>query len=107
MLENVFINIGDNKILRGCLFVGENASGKSQILKSIKFLLDLLFSNNDINFIINKSFYTNKNDYKLEYVFVILSKEIKYVIEVSPEGFELEELYVNGEIIIKGMGKES
>ena len=35
-------NIGDNKILRGCLFVGENASGKSQILNSIKLLLDFL-----------------------------------------------------------------
>ena len=100
-------NIGNGKILKGCLFVGENASGKSQILKSIQLLLDLLFENNDINFAINKSFYTEKNNYKLEYDFVISSKEIKYVVELNPKGFELEELYINGDIIIKRMGKKA
>ena len=100
-------NIGNGKILEGCLFVGENASGKSQILKSIQLLLDLLFENNDINFAINKSFYTEKNNYKLEYDFVISSKEIKYVVELNPKGFELEELYINGDIIIKRMGKKA
>ena len=100
-------NIGNDKVLKGCLFVGENASGKTQILNSIKLLLDLLLGNKDINFVINKSFYTRKNNYKLEYDFVILSKEIKYVIELNPDGFELEELYVNGESIIKRMGKNA
>ena len=42
-------NVGDNKLLKGCLFVGENASGKTKILKSITFLLDLLFKNNEID----------------------------------------------------------
>ena len=57
-LENE--NVGDNRILKGLLFVGENASGKTQILKAITFLLDLLFGNNDVDFLLNKSFYTKK-----------------------------------------------
>ena len=58
-------NVGANRILKGALFVGENASGKTQILKAITFLLDLLFSNNEINFMYNKSFYTKKENYSL------------------------------------------
>lgn len=53
-------NVGTNKILKGCLFVGENASGKTKILSSIKLLLDLLFKDKEINFGLNKSFYTEK-----------------------------------------------
>lgn len=97
-------NIGDNKILRGCLFVGENASGKSQILNSIKLLLDLLFGNKDFDFKIYKSFYTKKNNYKLEYDFVVSSKNIKYIVELNADGFALEELYLEGKIIIKRLG---
>lgn len=97
-------NIGDNKILRGCLFVGENASGKSQILNSIKLLLDLLFGNKDFDFKIYKSFYTKRNNYKLEYDFVVSSKNIKYIVELNADGFALEELYLEGKIIIKRLG---
>ena len=39
ILENT--NVGSNRILKGALFVGENASGKTQVLKSIVLLLDL------------------------------------------------------------------
>ena len=80
-------NIGTDKILKGCLFVGENASGKSQILKSIKLLLDLFFSNNDIDLKLYKSFYTKQNNYKLEYDFVVDSKNIEYIAELNKEGF--------------------
>ena len=60
-------NVGRNRILKGALFVGENASGKTQILKAITFLLNLLFSNNEIDFMYNKSFYTKKENYSLKY----------------------------------------
>lgn len=97
-------NIGNDKILKGCLFVGENASGKSQILKSIKFLLDLLFGNKDFDFKIYKSFYTKKANYRLEYDFVISSKNVKYIVELNKNGFVLEELFLEEKAIIKRMG---
>ena len=76
-------NIGKNRLLKGCLFVGENASGKTQILKSITFLLDLLFGNNEVDFMSKKSFYTNNSTYKLEYTFIECEKEIIYTIELN------------------------
>ena len=33
-------NVADNGILKGCIFVGPNASGKSKVIASIKYLLD-------------------------------------------------------------------
>mgnify|MGYP000305591413 CR=1 FL=1 len=37
-------NVADNGILKGCIFVGANASGKSTIILGVKLLLDFLFS---------------------------------------------------------------
>ena len=33
------INVNSNYVLKGSLFIGENSSGKSQVLKSICFIL--------------------------------------------------------------------
>lgn len=101
-LENE--NVGDNKILKGCLFVGENASGKTNILKSITLLLDLLFSNKEIDFAINKCFYTNKKTYKLEYTFLENNEEIVYSIELGYNEIVSEKLYLNKKIILERLG---
>ena len=42
-------NIADNGVLKGCIFVGANASGKSTIILGIKLLLDFLFSERNLN----------------------------------------------------------
>ena len=42
-------NVGSNRVLKGALFVGENASGKTQVLNSIVLLLDLLLENSEQN----------------------------------------------------------
>ena len=36
------------KILKGALFVGDNASGKTTAIQPIKLLLDLLFKDQDL-----------------------------------------------------------
>ena len=36
-------NVADNGVLKGCIFVGANASGKSTIILGVKLLLDFLF----------------------------------------------------------------
>lgn len=38
-------NVADNDVLKGCIFVGANASGKSTIILGVKLLLDFLFLN--------------------------------------------------------------
>ena len=38
-------NVADNGVLKGCIFVGANASGKSTIILGVKLLLDFPFLN--------------------------------------------------------------
>lgn len=97
-------NVGSNRILKGALFVGENASGKTQILKSITFLLDLLFGNSDVDFLLNKSFYTNKETYKIKYYFVIDEKNIDYELEIGIDKIVKEKLECDNKIIIDRLG---
>lgn len=97
-------NVGSNRILKGSLFVGENASGKTQILKSITFLLELLFGNSDVDFAFNKSFYTNKETYKIKYWFVIDNKDINYEIELSVDKIVKEKLEYDKKIVIDRLG---
>ena len=98
-------NVGENRILKGALFVGENASGKTQILKSIKLLLDLLFDTNEVDFTYNKSFYTKKDSYSLNYIFEIDNQEINYDIEIGTDKIIKEKLTVNNKTIIDRLGK--
>ncbi len=97
-------NVGTNRILKGCLFVGENASGKTKIIMAITFLLDLLFANNDVDFLTNKSFYTDKKTYKLEYTFVQKNSEIVYLIELGIDKVVSEKLVLDKAIILDRIG---
>lgn len=97
-------NVGDNKLLKGCLFVGENASGKTKILKSITFLLDLLFKNNEIDLMSNKSFYTSKPTYQIEYTFIEEEKEIVYLIELGLNEIVSEKLLFDKQVILERLG---
>lgn len=97
-------NVGDNKLLKGCLFVGENASGKTKILSSITFLLDLLFGNKEVDFMTNKSFYTDKKTYKLEYTFIQDNVEIVYLIEIGFNEIVSEKLIMDKKIILERLG---
>lgn len=101
-LENE--NVGSNKILKGTLFVGENASGKTKILTSITFLLDLLFGNKDVDLVTNKSFYTNKKTYKLEYTFVQKDTTLVYMIEIGFNEIVAEKLIMDNNMILERMG---
>ncbi len=104
-LENE--NVGNNRILKGALFVGENASGKTQILNAITFLLELLFSNNEIDFMYNKSFYTTKENYNLKYYFIIDDAKINYELEFGMDKITKEKLIYNDKIIINRIGSSA
>lgn len=93
ILENT--NVGRNRILKGALFVGENASGKTQALKAIVLLLDLLFENSEPNYIIKKSLYTKGTSFSLTYKFNINNDDIKYDITFKDNSIIKEKLFVN------------
>ena len=64
-------NVTDNGILKGCIFVGANASGKSTIILGVKLLLDFLFSERNLNSGIFLCMFGNGPCYSLSYEFLV------------------------------------
>lgn len=88
-------NVGNNRVLKGALFVGENACGKTQVLKSIVLLLNLLLENSEQNFIVKKSMYTKGTKFSLSYTFDVSGNDIKYDVTFDGNTINSEKLYIN------------
>lgn len=76
-------NVADNGTLKGCIFVGANASGKSTVIFAVKLLLDLLFLERSLNSGIFICMFGERCCYSLSYEFLIRGKRICYSFEVS------------------------
>lgn len=98
-------NVGDNRVLKGALFVGENASGKTQVLQAIVLLFDLLLDNTEQNFIVKKSMYTKGTKFSLVYTFNVDSNDIKYSVEFEGNEINSEKLFVNNELKLERLKK--
>ena len=98
-------NVGDNRVLKGALFVGENASCKTQVLQAIVLLLDLLLDNTEQNFIVKKSMYTKGTKFSLVYTFNVDGKDIKYSVEFDGNEINSEKLFVNNELKLERLKK--
>ena len=98
-------NVADNGVLKGCIFVGANASGKSTIILSVKLLLDLLFSERNINSGMFLCMFGDTNKYSLSYEFLIENKTISYSFEVDvAKKMISESLYIDNELLLQRMG---
>ena len=98
-------NVGDNRVLKGALFVGENASGKTQVLQAIVLLFDLLLDNTEQNFIVKKSMYTKGTKFSLVYTFNVNGNDIKYSVEFDGNEINSEKLFVNNELKLERLKK--
>lgn len=101
-LEN---NVSNNGVLKGVAFYGANASGKSNVLWAIRFLLDELFGEekNPVTFM--KCLFSDEPEFSLQYFFVIESREIHYLIDFHTEkGIINEELYLDRKLLLQRMG---
>lgn len=98
-------NVADNGVLKGCIFVGANASGKSTIILAVKLLLDLLFSERNINSGMFLCMFGDTNKYSLSYEFLIENKTISYSFEVDvAKKMISESLYIDNELLLQRMG---
>ena len=98
-------NVSDNGVLKGCIFVGANASGKSTIILAVKLLLDLLFSERNINSGMFLCIFGDSNKYSLSYEFLIENKIIRYSFEVDvAKKMISESLYIDNELLLQRMG---
>lgn len=106
ILENR--NVSDNGILKGTIFVGGNATGKTNIILALKVLLDLLFREKEIPLFVYKCLFSKEDVIKLQYDFVIEGHEIDYLLEYDVRNNMLsEKLYVDKELMLDRMGNNA
>lgn len=97
-------NVSESKVLKGAVFVGANGSGKTNIIKGIKFLLEWLFgSPKESNALIKAvCLFGERKAYALEYNFDIDSNEIVYKIGVNIDAETIyEEVTINKSVYLK------
>lgn len=98
-------NAADNGVLKGCIFVGANGSGKSTIIRGIKLLLDLLFSEEILDLGGFLCVFGERRQYSVEYEFVIENEVIRCSFEVDTEKELIsEKLYLNDRMLLDRMG---
>ncbi len=98
-------NVSDNGVLKGCIFVGANASGKSTVILGMKLLLDFLFSERNLNSGIFLCMFGESPCYSLSYEFLIDSETIRYSFEVDTKKSMIsEKLYVDNKLMLERMG---
>lgn len=99
-------NVTDNGILKGAIFVGGNATGKTNIILSMKLLLELLFREKLVNIKNYKCLFSKSNNIKLYYEFNINENIINYNIEYDVQKqFMVEKLLLNNESMLERIGK--
>lgn len=98
-------NVADNGVLKGCIFVGANASGKSTIVLGVKLLLDFLFSERNLNSGIFVCMFEDRPCYSLSYEFLVNGKNIEYSFEVDTrKNMISEKLFVAQKLMMERMG---
>ncbi|MDR2091250.1 MAG: ATP-binding protein [Clostridiales bacterium] len=102
MLENTNTSEG---ILKGLVFVGGNATGKTNVLHAIRILLDLLFTNAIIPIHDYFCIFSKGKNMKLEYEFKIENDCFVYRLEFNKDGaIDKEKLTLNGDEILNRIG---
>lgn len=98
-------NAADNGILKGLMFVGANASGKSNVILAIRLLLDLLFMEREINQGFLNCLLSKETEFSLDYYFLIDNEEIRYLFKNDIDKKNIyERLYVGGVLKLERMG---
>lgn len=101
-------NVCNDKILKGAIFVGSNASGKTNTILSLRLLLDMLFADKTINLLDYKSLLTIEPIIELNYEFEIKEKNIKYNISYDTlENMLSEKLYIDEILVLDRLGNNA
>ena len=75
-------NVSDNNVLKGALLIGPNASGKSNVLKGLSFIIKMI-KGEGATYSNYRCFFSKNHITILEYEFLFNNKEVKYVIEYN------------------------
>lgn len=95
-------------VLKGAIFIGANASGKTNVIKAIRKILELLFANKLVNLSQDRCIFSKEENMVLNYEFRIEDREIIYHIEYNlHERILIEKLYVDREALINRIGDKA
>lgn len=93
-----------NSIVKGALFAGGNATGKTNFIYSISVLLDLLFTNMQID-MPQFCLFSEDKEMVLEYTFVFDNDTIIYSLTFDRNGaVTIERLYLNDKLLLDRVG---
>lgn len=94
-----------NGVLKGCMFVGGNATGKTNAIYAISMLLDLLFTNANINMNINFCLFSSDKEMEIEYSFIFDKDTVDYLLIFDRQGVvKKEQVRLNGESVLDRIG---
>lgn len=92
-------------VLKGCMFVGGNATGKTNAIYAISSLLDMLFLNANLDIPMNFCLFSQEPEMLLEYTFRFDQDEIVYALAFDKRGLVNKELLVlNGDVVLDRIG---
>ena len=101
-------NVYNNEILKGAIFVGGNATGKTNIILALRVLLDMLFSDKIINLGKYKCVFSEEVLLELGYEFNMEENNMKYNIFYDVKGKVLvEKLYLNDDLVLDRIGNNA
>lgn len=97
-------NVYENEILKGALLIGPNASGKSNALKGISFVIKMI-KGEGTTFSNYRCFFSENPITTVEYEFVFENKKVFYVIEYNVKTNRISEnLKIDDVIVLKRTG---
>lgn len=100
------INTTDEGVLKGAIFVGGNASGKTNVILALRVLLDLLFRERKINLVAYKCLFSRSSTMHLGYQFKVQGSKIDYQIEYDTKNRMLaEKLFVDAQLVLERIGE--
>lgn len=98
-------NVYENEILKGALFIGPNASGKSNALKGISFIIKMI-KGEGTEFSSYRCFFSGNPITTVEYEFVFENKKVYYVIEHNVKDNSISEnLRIDDVIVLQRNSK--
>lgn len=94
-----------NGVLKGCMFVGGNATGKTNAIYAVSTLLDFLFAKSNLNMAYNFCLFSKDDEMELEYTFVFDKDTVDYLLIFNRQGVvKKEQVKLNEKVVLDRIG---
>lgn len=97
-----------NGVLKGCMFVGGNASGKTTAIEAIRILLSMLFSRRELRLDSYLCLFSDSGRFENTYRFLIDGHEISYKLRYQKKDHLLmEHLFLDSRLMLERVGSDA